>query len=300
MKNKLIVIAGPTAVGKTDLCIKLAQKFNTHIISADSRQFFKEMKIGTAPPTASELEAAPHHFIGNLSIHDPYDVFDYQRDANNEITELFSQNLNPLILTGGSGLYINAVTQGFDDLPDTEPIIRDQLWATFESEGLDPLRLQLKMLDPNHYNKVDIANPKRVIRALEVCLTTGKPYSSLLNTKIVEHNFDIISICLNRDREELYNRINQRVDIMIENGLLEEARNLYPHRHLNALKTVGYKELFEHFDGNLSLEEAIDKIKINTRRFAKRQITWFKRDPNTKWVHPENIDEIIEYIETGL
>ena len=283
-KNKkyLIAVVGPTAIGKTSLAIKLAKHFNTEIISSDSRQFFKEMKIGTAVPSNEELAAAPHHFIQHKSIFDYYSVGEFERDAIKKLNELFKKH-NALIMAGGSGLYVNAVINGLDDFPEVNNSIRENLNKEFEKNGIASLQEKLKKLDPDHYQNMDSSNPQRVIRALEICIGTGKPYSSFLKKKDIKRSFIPIKIGLTADREIIYNRINERVDIMLHNGLLKEAENLYKHNELNALQTVGYKELFKYFDNEWTLEFAISEIKKNTRRFAKRQLTWFKKDENTFW-----------------
>ena len=283
-KNKkyLIAVVGPTAIGKTSLAIKLAKHFNTEIISSDSRQFFKEMKIGTAVPSNEELAAATHHFIQHKSIFDYYSVGEFERDAIKKLNELFKKR-NTLIMAGGSGLYVNAVINGLDDFPEVNNSIRENLNKEFEKNGIASLQEKLKKLDPDHYQNMDSSNPQRVIRALEICIGTGKPYSSFLKKKDIKRSFIPIKIGLTADREIIYNRINERVDIMLHNGLLKEAENLYKHNELNALQTVGYKELFKYFDNEWTLEFAISEIKKNTRRFAKRQLTWFKKDENTFW-----------------
>lgn len=294
--NYLISIVGPTAIGKTALSIKLAQHFNAPIISCDSRQFFKEMTIGTAVPEPEELNAAPHHFIQNKSIFDDYNVGSFERDAITKLDELF-QNNNIVIMVGGSGLYVNAVINGLDDFPKVDPSIREQLTERLKNNGIEDLQEQLKVLDPISYEKVAIDNPQRLSRALEICIGTGKPYASFLNKKKHLRNFTPISIGLTADRALMYDRINKRVDIMLEKGLLDEVKRLYPNKELNALNTVGYKELFQYLDGNWDLEFAIAEIKKNTRRFAKRQITWFKRDLTTIWFdYQYQIQDIITHI----
>ncbi|MCS7473354.1 tRNA (adenosine(37)-N6)-dimethylallyltransferase MiaA [Myroides odoratimimus] len=295
--NYLIVVIGPTAIGKTALGIKLAQHFNTNIISCDSRQFYKEMAIGTAVPSKEELAAAPHHFIQNISIHDTYSVGDFEREALAKLDELFTDN--PVqVMVGGSGLFVNAILNGLDDFPDVDPGIREQLNQDLAEKGLPYLQNMLKELDPIHYEKVAIDNPQRVTRALEICIGTGKPYSTFLNIKQHTRNFTPIVIGLEADREKMYERINKRVDIMLDNGLLKEAQELYPYRDNNALQTVGYRELFAYFDNEFTLEFAIEEIKKNTRRFAKRQITWFKRTPDVMWFDyltaPEQILKAVE------
>lgn len=282
MSKFLISIVGPTAIGKTALSIKLANYFNTEIISADSRQFFKNMQIGTAAPTNQELAAAKHHFIHHKTIQDIYNVGAFEKDALATLNELFKTH-NIVIMVGGSGLYVDAVTKGLDDFPEVATSIRENLNAKLESEGLPYLQNQLKHLDAVSYNAIAIDNPHRVIRALEICISTGKPYSTFLNKKNVTRNFRTITIGLTAERDIIYNRINNRVDIMMDEGLLNEVKTLLPYKHLNALNTVGYKELFNYLDGEWTLDFAISEIKKNSRRFAKRQLTWFKRDENTLW-----------------
>ena len=296
--NKYIIsIVGTTAIGKTVLGIKLAQYFNAEIISADSRQFFKEMEIGTAVPNKEELAAAKHHFIQNLSIFDNYSVGDFERDALKKIEELHKKS-DIVILLGGSGLYVNAVLKGLDYFPQIDPEIRVNLKKSLEENGIELLQNQLKDLDEVSYNKIEIYNPQRLIRALEICIGSGKPYSSFLNKKLGNRNFIPIKIGLTAEREIIYDRINQRVDLMIEKGLLEEAKQLYPNKELNALQTVGYRELFKYFDGEFTLDFAISEIKKNTRRFAKRQITWFKKDTETKWFnYLKDINSITSFVE---
>ena len=302
----LITIVGPTAIGKTALSISLAQHFKCEIISCDSRQFFKEMTIGTAVPTEDELQSATHHFIQNKSIFENYTVGDYEKEALHKIEELF-QNNDFAILIGGSGLYVDAILKGFDEFPEIDPAIRSKVNLNYEKLGINYLQEQLKNLDPDYYQKITIENPQtlqnpqRMMRFTEVCIGTGKPYSSFLNQKKNNRNFTPILIGLEADRQVIYDRINQRVDIMINEGLLEEAKALYPNKALNALQTVGYRELFSYFDGEFSLSFAIEEIKKNTRRFSKRQLTWFKRNENTKWFdYAKNRKEIIDYIETYL
>lgn len=278
----LLVVIGPTAIGKTALAIQLAQHFQCEILSCDSRQFFKEMTLGTAVPSQKELAAVPHHFIQHISIQDSYSVGDFERDAIAHLDRLFEQN-NVQVMVGGSGLYVNAILEGLDEFPDIDPRIREELNQALEEKGLPYLQAQLKELDPVHYEKVALDNPQRVTRALEVSIGTGQPYSSFLAKKKVQRNFIPIVIGLEAPREIMYDRINKRVDLMLEGGLLEEVQALLPYQELNALQTVGYRELFRYFNGEGTLEEAIEEIKKNTRRFAKRQITWFKRTPNATW-----------------
>lgn len=282
MENTLITIVGPTAIGKTALSIKLANHFNADIISCDSRQFYEEMTIGTAVPDKSELAAAEHHFIQNRSIFEDYNVGSFEKDTLKKLDELFLKN--PIqIMVGGSGLYVDAVLNGLDYFPEVDSAIREELNNQLENKGLEFLQNQLKELDTETYNTIKIDNPQRVIRALEICIGTGTPYSTFKNKPKAPRNFKVIKIGLNADREIIYNRINTRVDIMVENGLLEEAKELYQHKKLNALQTVGYRELFEFFDGNFTKEFAISEIKKNTRRFAKRQLTWFRKDEEIIW-----------------
>ena len=296
-KPNLIVIAGPTAVGKTSVSIEIAKHFSAEIISADSRQLYRELEIGTAVPSLEELKQVKHHFIQSNSIDHPVSAGEYEKLAISKIEQLFLKH-NTLILTGGSGLFIDAVTKGIDDsFPSAEPKIREELESMLESNGIQWLQQKLKELDENYYKKVDLNNPRRLIRALEICLSTKKPYSSLLKNKSKIRSFNCIKICLNIDRVDLYERINNRVDSMLSLGLLEEVKSLYPKKHLVSLKTVGYSELFDFLEGKLKLEEAIELIKRNSRRYAKRQITWFKRDSNYLWLNPNNIENIIKEID---
>ncbi len=298
-KKTLIVIVGPTAVGKTAMAIEIARYFQTEILSADSRQFYKELHIGVASPTDDELKLAKHHFIGNLSISDNYNVSMYETEALLCLDQIF-RNKNTAVLVGGSGLYINAVCKGIDELPDPEESLREEIKENFEKQGIEYLRNQLKILDPEYYNQVDLANPKRLMRAIEVCLTTGKTYSSLRVNQQKPRNFNIIKIGLNLTREILYVRINKRVDNMLEEGLLAEAESFFSYRQLNALNTVGYKELYEYMDAKVSLEFAIEKIKINSRRYAKRQLTWFNRDEEINWFEATEKNKIIDFIEASI
>lgn len=300
----LITIIGPTAIGKTALSIQLANYYNCEIVSCDSRQFFKEMTIGTAVPNPKELAAAKHHFIQNKSIFENYTVGDFEKEAIATIEKLFKTN-DYVVLVGGSGLYVNAILKGFDDFPEINSSVREEVNANYEKLGIGYLQEQLKKLDADYFEKITsenpqtLLNPQRMMRFVEVCLGNGKPYSSFLNLKKNERSFTPILIGLEADRNVMYNRINQRVDIMINEGLLQEAKNLYPNKELNALQTVGYRELFSYFDKEFTLEFAIEEIKKNTRRFAKRQLTWFKRDENTKWFDFETpIQRIIDYINS--
>ncbi|WP_422348212.1 tRNA (adenosine(37)-N6)-dimethylallyltransferase MiaA [Flagellimonas sp.] len=296
----LIAVVGPTAIGKTALGIHLAQHFNTEILSADSRQFFKEMRIGTAVPSKAELNTVPHHFIQHKSIKEPYSVGDFERNALTKLEELF-QSKDVAVMVGGSGLYVDAVVQGLDEFPKVNPSIRDFLNKKLETEGLEALQSELKSKDVKYYQMVDLGNPHRLIRALEVCITSGKPYSSFLKQKKDIRPFQTLYVGIQADREVIYNRINERVDIMMEHGLLEEAKTLYPHKHLNALQTVGYRELFEYFDGEVDLDFAISEIKKNTRRFAKRQLTWLRKNENILWVDFDtDIKEISKKINIEL
>lgn len=298
-KNTLLVISGPTAVGKTDLCINLAKKFNTSIVSADSRQFYREMNIGTAKPSATELQEIRHFFINSLSIHEDYDVRKFERDALHTIGRLFGHQ-NPVILTGGSGLYIDAVTNGLDDMPQLDMHIRKELTAVHLLQGIGVLQEKLRELDPIYHSQVDLHNPQRLIRALEVCIGTGKPFSSFRIKKNVNRPFEVIKIALEREREELYSRINLRMDQMIAAGLFEEASLLLPYQHLNALQTVGYKEIFDYLQGSYDREEAIRLLKRNTRRYAKRQMTWLKKDHSYAWFHPSDLHRITQFIEDQM
>lgn len=298
MNNKtLISIVGPTAIGKTSLSIKLAQAFNTEIISADSRQFYKEMQIGTAAPTREELDAAPHHFIHHLSIEDNYSVGDFEKDALAKTEELFRKK-DLLILIGGSGLYVKSLLEGLDEFPEVDPGIRHKLNEQLAETGLEPLKEKLETLDPEYFKKIDSENPHRVIRALEISIGTGKPFSSFLNKKKTTRRFNTIKIGLTAPREVIYERINKRVDLMINNGLVEEARDLYARQHLNALNTVGYQEMFSFFKGEMDFDRAVEEIKKNTRRFAKRQLTWFRKEKEIQWFdYRTSASEIVEFIQ---
>jgi tRNA dimethylallyltransferase len=304
--NYLITIIGPTAIGKTALSIALAQHFGCDIISCDSRQFFKEMKIGTAVPSDIELAAAPHHFIQNKSIFESYSVGDFEQEALAKLDELFQKN-NIQIMVGGSGLYVEAVLKGFDDFPDIDDSVRETINTKFDALGIEFLQQKLQELDSEYYRKLQsenpqtLQNPQRMKRFVEVCLGTGKPYSSFIGKRKNVRNFTPIIIGLEADREIMYDRINQRVDIMLNEGLLAEAQTLFPNKHLNALQTVGYRELFDYFDEKTTLDFAIEQIKMNTRRFAKRQITWFKRTENVSWFdYLMDRKEIIRTIELTI
>lgn len=296
MNNYLITVVGATAIGKTALSIKLAQHFNAEIISCDSRQFYKEMSIGTAVPSAEELAAAKHHFIKNRSIFNDYSVGQFEKDALKKIDELFLKN-NVVIMVGGSGLYANAVLNGLDYFPEIAPEIRTELNKKLENEGLEVLQNQLKILDLESYNSIEIENPHRLIRALEICIGTGKTYSEFKNQPKAIRNFIPIKVGLTANREIMYARINKRVDIMMQEGLLEEVKKLHIYKNLNALQTVGYRELFDYFEEKYTLEFAIDEIKKNTRRFAKRQVTWNRKDTEIHWFNfEEPTAKIIETI----
>ncbi|KUM16034.1 tRNA dimethylallyltransferase [Flavobacterium psychrophilum] len=304
--NYLITIIGPTAIGKTSLSIALAKQYNCDIISCDSRQFFKEMRIGTAVPSDEELSQATHHFIQNKSIFEEYTVGDFEKEAITKLDELFSKN-NIQIMVGGSGLYADAVLKGFDSFPNIKPEIREKIQEQYDENGIQYLQQKLQELDTEYYSKIlsqnpqTLQNPQRMMRFVEVCLGTGKPYSSFLNKDKITRNFTTIIIGLEADREIMYDRINQRVDIMINEGLLAEAEKLYPNKDLNALQTVGYRELFSFFDADFTLIFAIEEIKKNTRRFSKRQITWFKRTENTIWFdYKADTSKIIEVINTKM
>ena len=281
-KKTLITIVGPTAIGKTSLSILIASHFKTEIISCDSRQFYKEMTLGTAVPEKEELAAVPHHFIQNRSVFEDYNVGAFERDALNVLDRLFKKH-NIVVMVGGSGLYVKAVLEGLDDFPKIDPSIRLELKQVLKTEGIIPLQNQLKKLDIITYNTIDKDNPQRVIRALEICIGTNLPYSSYTRNSKKKRKFNSIIIGLSGEREKIYERINRRVDQMLENGLIDEAQKLYPNKELNALQTVGYKELFSFFEEKITKDEAIQEIKKNTRRFAKRQLTWFKKDSNIYW-----------------
>jgi tRNA dimethylallyltransferase len=299
MKNILVVLLGPTGVGKTDISIDLAKRFKCEIISADSRQFYKEMRIGTAVPDDDQLKTIRHHFIQSRTVKEYYSSSLYERDVIELLPQLFSKN-KIAILTGGSGMYIDAVCYGIDDIPDVDPGVREKYILKYQEEGIESLRVALKLLDPEHYSKVDLKNYKRIIRSLEICESTGLPYSSFLLKHKRERDFGKILIGLERNREDLYTRINSRVDDMINKGLEEEARQLFEFRNLNALNCVGYREFFDYFDGFISKEEAISLIKRNSRRYAKRQLTWWNKNKEIKWFHPEQIEEIIDYINESI
>ncbi|MDR2057743.1 MAG: tRNA (adenosine(37)-N6)-dimethylallyltransferase MiaA [Dysgonamonadaceae bacterium] len=291
----LIVLLGPTGVGKTALSLYLAKQFQTPIISSDSRQFYKDLIIGTAAPTAAELQEIKHYFVGTLNLTDYYSASQFEEDVIRLLASLHETH-DTVLMSGGSMMYIDAICKGIDEIPTIDDSLRNNLKELFEREGLEPIRQRLKILDPVFYKQVDLQNHKRVIHALEICLMSGKPYSSLRTNTIKKRPFQIIKIGLMREREELYERINQRVDTMMEQGLLQEACSLYPFRHLNSLNAVGYKELFEYMDGNYTLVEAVEKIKQNTRIYSRKQMTWFKRDKEITWFHPDEKKAIINHI----
>ncbi len=298
--NFLINIVGPTAIGKTALAIKLAHHFGTEIISSDSRQFFKEMSIGTAVPSEEELSEAVHHFIQHKSIFESYSVGDFERDAIKFLENFYKKN-SIIIMVGGSGLYSNAVLYGLDEFPDISQQIREDLNSEYKNKGIEFLQKKLQQLDPQHYENVDIYNPQRIIRALEVCIGTGKAYSSFLNKKKKDRFFSFIQIGLIAEREAMYNRINLRVEKMLENGLFREVQSLYKYKNLNALQTVGYREFFDFLDSKINFNQAIELTKMNTRRFAKRQLTWYNKQTDIQWFdYKTNLSEIVNYINSKL
>ena len=295
-RGTLIVVGGPTGSGKSALAVEIAKHFGAPIISTDSRQMYRGMAIGTAQPTKEELTAVKHYFIADREPEDDFNCGRYEVEALTLLDRLFAEN-RYVVAVGGSGLYIQALCSGMDSLPEADEELRNTLKARLESEGLESLFAELQRLDPTYAEVVDRCNPARVMRALEVCIATGKPYSELRSGTVVERPFNIIKIATDMPRDILYDRINRRVDMMVEEGLLAEAESMYPKRHLNALQTVGYRELFDYFDGKCSLEEAIELVKRNSRRYAKRQMTWFRRDSEFRWFTPSNLSEIIAYIE---
>ena len=299
MEKNLLVIIGPTGVGKTELSLRIAENFGTEIVSADSRQLYANLKIGTAAPTPEELQRVPHHFIGTLQLTDYYSAAQYEEDALKLLDHLF-QTKDVVILTGGSMMYVDAVCKGIDDIPTVDEETRKTLLERYEKEGLEQLCAELKLLDPDYYKIVDLKNHKRVIHALEICYMTGKTYTSFRTQEKKTRPFRMIKIGLTRDREELYARINQRVDIMMEQGLLDEVKQVYPYRQLNSLNTVGYKELFNYLDGEWALPFAIDKIKQNSRIYSRKQMTWFKRDEEIRWFHPNQEEDILTYIKQKI
>lgn len=295
----LIVIAGPTASGKTATAIKIAKALDTVIISADSRQFYKEIPIGTAAPTKEELSEVQHYMIHNLNVEDRYDVADYEKDVLILLKKLFLEH-DTVVMTGGSGLFIDAVCNGLDSIPDISEENRNKVNELFKIGGLNALQNELQNLDPEYYNTVDKYNPRRLQRAVEVCYQTGLPYSSFRKNNVKERDFKVIKLALLWERNELITRINKRVENMVRDGLIEEARKMYPKRQLNSLNTVGYKELFQYFDGKISLNEAIEQIKISTRQYAKRQMTWLRKNNDYHWFSVDEIPKMIEYINSEI
>ena len=295
----LIVLLGPTGVGKTDLSLELAERFSSPIISSDSRQLYKNIPIGTAAPTPEDLLRIPHHFVGMLNLTDYYSASLFEGEVITLLSRLHEKK-DVILMSGGSPMYIDAVCKGIDEIPTVDPLLREDLKKRYETEGLDVIRAELKILDPVFYDQVDLKNHKRVIHALEICLMSGKPYSSLRTNSIRQRPFQIIKIGLRRDRDELYDRINRRVDQMMEEGLLDEARKVYPLKHLNSLNTVGYKELFNYFDEEWELDFAIEKIKQNSRIYSRKQMTWFKRDKTIQWFHPDEKEAIYLYLNQKI
>ncbi len=297
MNNQLVTIIGPTAIGKTDLAIKIAEFYKTEIVSADSRQFYRELNIGTAKPSSSELSKIKHHLINNKSIQEQYNINDFEKDAIESINSIFKKN-KVAVLVGGSGLFINSVLYGLDEIPEIDENIRNSLYSDMDSLGIKTLQEKLKLLDPNSYENIDIDNPRRLIRALEVTIGSGKPYSSFLKKTKKTRNFNVITIGLNQDRAELYEKINARVDNMIKDGLIDEVKGLLELKNLKTLNTIGYSEVFKYIDGVYSKDECINEIKKNTRRYAKRQLTWFKSIENVKWVSPNyDLKDVLNHIE---
>ncbi|MFO8002249.1 MAG: tRNA (adenosine(37)-N6)-dimethylallyltransferase MiaA [Marinilabilia sp.] len=295
-RKHVVIITGPTGIGKTGVSIEVARHFGCPIISADSRQIFREMKIGTAAPAPDQLEVVPHYMIGTKSIFDYYNAYEYEQEAT-AIAEDLLKIHDVVILTGGSMMYIDAFCNGIDELPTVDQQLREELQKKYEEEGIESIRRQLKLLDPVFYHQVDLKNPKRLIHALEMCLMTGRPYSEMRTNPRKQRPFGIIKTALDMDRQDLHHRINQRVDQMILEGLEHEAKTLYPHKHLNALNTVGYRELFSHFEGEISRDEAIRLIKRNSRRYARKQLSWFRRDKEISWFLPHNPNELIKFVE---
>ena len=298
-QKNVVLLTGPTGIGKTNISIELARKLGTSIISADSRQIFREMKIGTAAPTPEQISRVPHFLVGSHSIFEYYNAWEYEQEALSIADEQFKQT-DTLLLTGGSMMYIDAFCHGIDELPTVDQQLREDIQKQYEKEGIESIRRQLKLLDPDFYRQVDLKNPKRVIHAVEMCLMTGRPYSEMRTNPKKERPFGIIRIALDMDRTALHQRINQRVDQMLKEGLEEEARALYPHKHLNALNTVGYRELFQYFDNEINRNEAIRLIKRNTRRYARKQLSWFRRDNEMCWFTPDNPDKIYKFVESKL
>lgn len=298
-KPTLIVLIGPTGIGKTDLSLNIAEHYNTEIISADSRQLYADLKIGTAAPTPEQLARVKHHFVGTLQLTDYYSAAQYEAEVMKKLDELFKRH-NVIVLTGGSMMYVDAVCKGIDDIPTVDEETRKTLMQHYENVGLERLCAELKILDPEYYDIVDKKNHKRVIHALEICYMTGQTYTSFRTSQTKERPFNIIKVGLRREREELYARINKRVDIMMEDGLLEEAKSVYQYKNLNSLNTVGYKEMFKYLDGEWELPFAIEKIKQNSRIYSRKQVTWFKRDTDITWFHPDDTDNIMSFIEERL
>ncbi len=294
---RLVVLLGPTGVGKTDLCIEIAKRLGSSVVSCDSRQLYKEMRIGTAVPSPEQLKQVPHYFIQSRSVQESYDAWHFEQDALVKIRELFALGDESVVMCGGSMMYIDAVCNGIDEVPSIPEEVRNELMQIFNEQGLEPIREELLHRDPLFYNQVDLNNTQRVIHAVEVCRVAGVPFSELRTRTIKKREFDIVKIGLFREREELYERIDKRVDLMVEEGLIEEARFLYPNRELNALNTVGYKELFDHFDGKYDLAEAIRLIKRNSRHYARKQMTWFKRDKSINWFHPDDKESIFNLLD---
>lgn len=295
----LIVLIGPTGVGKTELSLRIAEHFHTHIISSDSRQLYADLKIGTAAPTPDQLRRVPHHFVGTLQLTDYYSAAQYEAEVLAVLDDLFKRH-DVVLLTGGSMMYVDAICKGIDDIPTVDAETRELMLQRYEQEGLEQMCAELKLLDPEYYKIVDLKNPKRVIHALEICYMTGKTYTSFRTQQKKERPFHIIKIGLTRDRAELYERINRRVDLMIEEGLVEEAKAVYPYRHLNSLNTVGYKEIFNYLDGEWELPFAIEKIKQNSRIYSRKQMTWFKRDKDILWFHPDREEEILACLHSKI
>ena len=299
MKSTLIALIGPTGVGKTELSLSIAEHFHTSIVSSDSRQLYADLKIGTAAPTPEQQGRVPHHFVGTLKLTDYYSAAQYEAEVMAKLEELFQQN-DVVVLTGGSMMYVDAICKGIDDIPTVDKETRELMIQRYEEEGLEKLCAELKLLDPEYYQIVDLKNPKRVIHALEICYMTGKTYTSFRTRSTKERPFRIIKIGLTRDREELYDRINRRVDEMMKEGLLEEAKSVYEYKHLNSLNTVGYKEIFQYLAGEWTLDFAIEKIKQNSRIYSRKQMTWFKRDTDITWFHPDQKEEIMNHIKNLL
>lgn len=299
MPPTLIVLIGPTGVGKTELSLSIAEHFHTSILSADSRQLYADLKIGTASPTPDQLARVTHYFVGTLQLTEYYSAAQYEADVLAKLEQLFQVH-EVVVLTGGSMMYVDAICKGIDDIPTIDSETRELIIQRYEEEGLEKLCAELKLLDPEYYKIVDLKNPKRVLHALEICYMTGKTYTSFRTRSHKERPFRIIKIGLTREREELYDRINRRVDMMMQEGLLEEARRVYPFKHLNSLNTVGYKEMFQYLDGEWTLDFAIEKIKQNSRIYSRKQMTWFKRDTDIAWFHPDRQTEIMQYIHSAV